>query len=207
MCATVTLQFFLNDCVWCSLLHFQVPVTGTGHWGPPFIGGTQFVSQSQANIRLQPLPSARDPFPEPLLNNQPQSRKQRKVSETQRATESTTWKSCSQPSQFFVKQVLSDGWAGRHVSLLALKGGGGGAEDAQALKGSQRAGRDVKIKTCKFLSCPPALAIPPASHTRVRSIHPPTHTHTQHDLYKGASFVVCSRKPNIADRVDSTVER
>ena len=35
-------------------------------------------------------------------------------------------------------------------------------EDAQALKGSKSAGWDVKIKTCKFLSCPPAWATPPS---------------------------------------------
>ena len=48
-------------------------------------------------------------------------------------------------------------WAGR-FHLLALLGGGG--DDTQALKGSKRAGWDIKIKTCKFLSCPPAWATP-----------------------------------------------
>ena len=50
------------------------------------------------------------------------------------------------------------GCLGRQVSRSCPTGGGG--EDAQALKGSERAGRDIKIKTCKFLSCPPAWATP-----------------------------------------------
>ena len=45
--------------------------------------------------------------------------------------------------------------AGR-FHLLALLGG----EDAQAPKGSERAGWDLKIETCKFLSCHPAWATP-----------------------------------------------
>ena len=48
---------------------------------------------------------------------------------------------------------------GRQVSPSCPTGGGGG-EDAQALKGSERAGWDIKIRTCKFFSCPPAWATP-----------------------------------------------
>ena len=51
------------------------------------------------------------------------------------------------------------GCLGRLVSPSCPTGGGEG-EDAQALKGSERAGRDIKIKTCKFLSCPHAWATP-----------------------------------------------
>ena len=50
------------------------------------------------------------------------------------------------------------GCLGRQVSPSCPTGGRG--EDAQALKGSERAGWDIKIKTCKFLSCPPAWATP-----------------------------------------------
>ena len=50
------------------------------------------------------------------------------------------------------------GCLGRQVSPSCPTWGGG--EDAQALKGSKSAGWDVKIKTCKFLSCPPAGATP-----------------------------------------------
>ena len=50
------------------------------------------------------------------------------------------------------------GCLGRQVSPSCPTGGGG--EDAQAPKGSERAGWDLKIKTCKFLSCPPAWATP-----------------------------------------------
>ena len=56
------------------------------------------------------------------------------------------------------------GCLGRQVSPSCPTGGGG--QDAQAPKGSERAGWDLKIKTCKFLSCPPAWAnpafVPPA---------------------------------------------
>ena len=48
------------------------------------------------------------------------------------------------------------GCLGRQVSPSCPTGGGG--EDAQELKVSKRARWDVKIKTCKFLSCPPAWA-------------------------------------------------
>ena len=62
------------------------------------------------------------------------------------------------------------GCLGRQVS-------GGGGEDAQALKGSGRAGWDVKIKTCKFLSCPPAWATGAPSQTtrggNLQSLPPP----------------------------------
>ena len=47
------------------------------------------------------------------------------------------------PSQFVVKEVLSDGWVlGQAVFTSSHKGGGG--EDAQVPKGSKRAGWDVK---------------------------------------------------------------
>ena len=48
------------------------------------------------------------------------------------------------------------GCLGRQVSRSCPTGGGG--EDAQAPKGSERAGWDLTIKICKFLSCPPAWA-------------------------------------------------
>ena len=44
--------------------------------GPSAGGGGGAIGQSQANKTHRPLPPARDPFPEPPLNNQPQSRKQ-----------------------------------------------------------------------------------------------------------------------------------
>ena len=50
------------------------------------------------------------------------------------------------------------GCLGRQVSPSCSTGGGG--EDAQAPKGSKRAGWGLKIKTCKFLSYPPAWATP-----------------------------------------------
>ena len=50
------------------------------------------------------------------------------------------------------------GCLGRQVSPSCPTRGGG--EDAQALKGSKRAGWDGTIKTGRFLSCRPASATP-----------------------------------------------
>ena len=61
---------------------------------------------------------------------------------------------------FLVKQVLCDGWVPGQAGFTFLPYWGGGGEDAQAPKGSERAGWVIKIKICKFLSCPPAWATP-----------------------------------------------
>ena len=55
--------------------------------------------------------------------------------------------------------MLFDGWVPGQAGFTFLSYWGGG-EDAQALKGSERAGWDVTVKTYKFLSCPPAWATP-----------------------------------------------
>ena len=55
--------------------------------------------------------------------------------------------------------MLSYCWVHRQADFTFLPYRGGG-EDAQAPKGSKRAGRALKIKTCKFLSYPPAWATP-----------------------------------------------
>ena len=55
---------------------------------------------------------------------------------------------------------LMTGCPGRQVSLLPIRGGGGG-EDAQAPKGSKGTGRDAETKTCKFLACSLARVYPP----------------------------------------------
>ena len=56
--------------------------------------------------------------------------------------------------------MLFDGLVPGQAGFILLPYWEGGEEDAQALKGSGRAEWDVKIKTCKFLSCPPAWATP-----------------------------------------------
>ena len=110
-----------------------------------------------AAIPLKPLPFALDPFPDPLLNNQ---HKQKSVKH-KGATDSTAFRN------FFsflgntflpVKRCcLMAGCLGRQACLHCPTRGG--AEDARAPKGSERAGWDVKIKTCKFFSTLPAWAV------------------------------------------------
>ena len=102
-------------------------------------------------------PTALDPFPE--ATSPCQGNKQKSVKH--RATDSTSLQILlfhflvNHP--FLVKQVLSDGWVPGQAGFTFLPYWGGG-EDAQALEGSKRAGWYLKIKTCKFLSCPPAWA-------------------------------------------------
>ena len=55
--------------------------------------------------------------------------------------------------------MLSDGWVHGQAGFTFLPYWGG-EEDAQAPKGPKRAGWALKIKTCKFLSYPPAWATP-----------------------------------------------
>ena len=141
--------------------------------------GGDLVRQLRVNIPLKPLPLALDPFPDlRCLWHNPFP-----VKETNKSLLNARGPLAAPLSQisFFLFSGLSlsmlnwcclmAGCLGRQVSPSCPTRGGG--EDAQAPKGSKRAWWDIKIKTCKFLSCPPR-----QGHPRLVCPQPSGSTHS-----------------------------
>ena len=133
----------------CAGHHFMCVTTG-----PPIRGDP--ISHSQAHIPLKPLPPCSRPLPR---SNQPLTRNKQKSVKHRGPLTAPLCKfifSLLANHPFLVKRVLFDGWVPGQAGFTFLPYWGGG-EDAQASKGSERAGWSMVAAFCSPSGAPTAL--------------------------------------------------